>query len=58
MKKKKSKFYDVQLKKLLNPINFFEWASINSGGFPEPYTFGKRIKKNSQGKFKFLRYHS
>ena len=42
---KKSKFYGVQLKKLLNPIYFFEWVSINSGGFPEPYTFGKRIKK-------------
>ena len=42
---KKSKFYDVQLKKLLNPINFFEWLRINYGGFREPYTFGKRIKK-------------
>ena len=30
---------------LLNPINLFEWLSVNSGGFPEPYTFGKRIKK-------------
>ena len=42
---KKSKFYDVKLSQLLNPINLFEWLSINSGGFPEPYTFGKRIKK-------------
>jgi glycosyltransferase involved in cell wall biosynthesis len=42
---KENKFKDVELKKLLNPINFFEWASINSGGFSEPYTFGKRIKK-------------
>ena len=42
---KKSKFYDVKLSQLLNPINLFEWISINSGGFPEPYTFGKRIKK-------------
>ena len=30
---------------LLKPINLFEWLSVNSGGFPEPYTFGKRIKK-------------
>ena len=43
---KENKFKDVELKKLLNPINFFEWASINSGGFSEPYTFGKRIKKS------------
>ena len=42
---KNSKFFDVNLTQLLNPINLFEWLSINSGGFPEPYTFGKRIKK-------------
>ncbi len=42
---KDSKFFDVNPKKLLSPINLFEWLSINSGGFPEPYTFGKRIKK-------------
>ena len=42
---KKSKFYDVNPMELLNPINLFEWLSVNSGGFPEPYTFGQRIKK-------------
>jgi glycosyltransferase involved in cell wall biosynthesis len=42
---KKSKFYGVNPMELLNPINLFEWLSVNSGGFPEPYTFGKRIKK-------------
>ena len=42
---KSSKFYDVNPTQLLNPINLFEWLSVNSGGFPEPYTFGKRIKK-------------
>ena len=42
---KSSKFFDVTLTQLLNPINLFEWLSVNSGGFPEPYTFGKRIKK-------------
>ena len=41
---KKSKFYDVNFSQLLNPINLFEWLSVNSGGFPEPYTFGKRLK--------------
>ena len=41
---KKSKFFDVNLKSLANPLNFFEWLSVNTGGFPEPYTFGKRIK--------------
>ena len=42
---KESKFFDVQLSSLTDPINLFEWLSINSGGFPEPYTFGKRLKK-------------
>lgn len=42
---KKSKFFDVTTTELLNPLNLFEWLSVNSGGFPEPYTFGKRIKK-------------
>ena len=42
---KKSKLFDVNPTELLNPLNLFEWLSVNSGGFPEPYTFGKRIKK-------------
>lgn len=42
---KESKFFDVNLRSLTDPINLFEWLSINSGGFPEPYTFGKRLKK-------------
>ena len=42
---KNSKFFDVNSTELLNPLNLFEWLSVNSGGFPEPYTFGKRIKK-------------
>ena len=41
---KESKFFDVDPKSLINPLNFFEWLSVNTGGFPEPYTFGKRIK--------------
>tara|TARA_B100000900_G_C20581782_1_gene717832 strand:+ start:1052 stop:2299 length:1248 start_codon:yes stop_codon:yes gene_type:complete len=49
---KKSKFYDVNFLQLLDPINLFEWLSVNSGGFPEPYTFGKRIKKVLKKKYK------
>jgi len=40
-----NKFSDVSFKELINPLNLFEWLSINSGGFAEPYTFGKRLKK-------------
>ncbi|MEJ2132091.1 MAG: glycosyltransferase family 4 protein, partial [Gammaproteobacteria bacterium] len=28
---------------LLSPTDFFEWLSMLSGGFPEPYTFGRRV---------------
>ncbi len=42
---KDNKFSDISLRELINPLNFFEWLSINSGGFAEPYTFGKRLKK-------------
>jgi glycosyltransferase involved in cell wall biosynthesis len=30
---------------LRSATDFFEWASIASGGFPEPYTFGRRVAK-------------
>ena len=40
---KRSKFFEVSFRDLMKPLNFFEWLSINSGGFPEPYTFGKRV---------------
>jgi glycosyltransferase involved in cell wall biosynthesis len=28
---------------LLNPLNLYEWLTVMSGGFPEPYTYGKRV---------------
>ena len=30
---------------LLDPINLMEWLGVSSMGFPEPYTFGKRVCK-------------
>ena len=30
---------------LLNPLNLYEWLTVMSGGFPEPYTYGKRVLK-------------
>ena len=30
---------------LLSATDFFEWASMLSGGFPEPYTFGRRLTR-------------
>jgi len=39
---------------LWNPIDFYEWITVMTGGFPEPYTYGKRvIKKLKESNFKF-----
>jgi glycosyltransferase involved in cell wall biosynthesis len=32
-------------KHLLSYADFFEWFSMLTGGFPEPYTFGRRLTK-------------
>ena len=32
-----------RLRYLSRPTELFEWASVLSGGFPEPYTFGRRV---------------
>ena len=42
---KKNKFLDVKFSKLLSLNNLKEWISANSGGFPEPHTFGPRLEK-------------
>ena len=33
-----------KLKFLFSPIDLLEWLGIMSGGFPEPYVFGKRLE--------------
>jgi len=33
------------VRELLNPINLLEWLDVSSMGFPEPLTFGLRVKK-------------
>ena len=39
---------------LWNPLNLYEWFTVNTGGFPEPYTYGRRVYKFLKGsKFKF-----
>jgi MMP alpha-(1->4)-mannosyltransferase len=34
------------VRELLNPINLLEWLDVSSMGFPEPFTFGLRVKKH------------
>ena len=33
---------------LFRPLDFYEWLTVMTGGFPEPYTFGKRVLKYLQ----------
>jgi len=40
-----SPFRALRWRHLLAPTDFFEWASMVSGGFPEPYTFGRRVAR-------------
>ncbi len=41
-----SKFWGVKPKQLLSKTNLIEWLDANLGGFPEPYTFGRRLVKH------------
>ena len=34
-----------RLRFLWSPIDLYEWTTVMSGGFPEPYTYGKRVLK-------------
>ena len=42
---KKNHVTAIRAKNLLSFTDFFEWFSMLTGGFPEPYTFGRRILK-------------
>ena len=42
---------------LLSPVDLYEWISVMTGGFPEPYTFGRRVLKylkTSEGEFDII----
>jgi glycosyltransferase involved in cell wall biosynthesis len=36
----------LRARHLLSATDFFEWFSMLTGGFPEPYTFGRRLKRH------------
>jgi glycosyltransferase involved in cell wall biosynthesis len=36
-------FRALKWRHLFSATDLFEWLSFNSGGFPEPYTFGRRL---------------
>ena len=31
---------------LFSPLDLYEWISVMTGGFPEPYTFGRRVLRH------------
>ncbi len=33
------------LKLLFKPLDLYEWLTVMTGGFPEPYTYGRRVYK-------------
>ena len=37
-----------RLRFLWSPIDLYEWITVMTGGFPEPYTYGKRVLRNSK----------
>ena len=42
-----------RLRFLWSPIDLYEWITVMTGGFPEPYTYGKRVlKKLKEDKLK------
>ena len=52
-----SRIKAFRLRFLLSPIDLIEWLGIMSGGFPEPYVFGKRLEsflKDTEIKFDVL----
>jgi len=42
---KEGRLTTLRFKYFLSSIDFFEWFSVLTGGFPEPFTFGKRLEK-------------
>lgn len=42
---KESRVFALSVKDLGSYTDIFEWFSVLTGGFPEPYTFGRRIAK-------------
>jgi glycosyltransferase involved in cell wall biosynthesis len=43
-------FRTPSVRELRNPVNFLEWCSVSTMGFPEPMTFGMRAKRFVQAR--------
>ena len=47
---KQDRFKEFKFGFLTSYTDFTEWFGVITGGFPEPYTFGRRLKKYLHGK--------
>ena len=45
-------FRTPRLDELKDPINLLEWLDVSAMGYPEPWTFGMRLKRHMKGKAK------
>ncbi|MCG8566370.1 MAG: glycosyltransferase family 4 protein [Desulfobacterales bacterium] len=43
-------FRTPRIHELKDPINLLEWLDVSSMGYPEPWTFGMRLKRYMKGK--------
>jgi glycosyltransferase involved in cell wall biosynthesis len=43
-------FRTPSLEELKDPVNLIEWLGVSTMGFPEPLTFGMRVKRHLAGK--------
>ncbi|MFH1153411.1 MAG: glycosyltransferase family 4 protein [Pseudomonadota bacterium] len=43
-------FRTPELHELKDPVNLIEWLGVSTMGFPEPFTFGMRVKRYLAGK--------
>ncbi len=51
------RFRSFKMNYLMNPLSLFEWLSVMTGGFPEPYTYGVRVNrylKKSLGDYQII----
>ena len=42
----KDRIKEFKFSLLFSPLDLYEWISVMTGGFPEPYTFGRRVLRH------------
>ena len=47
-------FRTPSIEELKDPVNLIEWLDVSAMGYPEPMTFGMRLKRHMKGRRKYL----